>query len=154
MITLTFEVNNQKLTRTDNEKIVNKTRNYIQLQFTSFSQEWTGLDTYLILKDEWGQNYLFDLNEEQPTVTVPEPVLRGGIFKVSLVGIGNEERITTNIRTIALKPSGYTTTHIRPVEPGDYSPDIFEQFLYEITVKVDVEIDEFIRLFKEDIQRA
>ena len=139
------------LVRLDKEKITNKTRNYIDLTFTSFSEAWEGCDVFLIIKDELGNNYLFDLNEAEPTVTVPEIALRGGFFKLSVVGIGDGLRLTTDVRTIYLQPSGYTTSHIRPVEPGDYSEDIFEQFLGEINWKVETDINEFIRLFIEDI---
>ena len=132
-VTLSFKVEKDHLIRCDKEKITDKTRNYILLSFSSFSEDWTDLNVFLILQDEAKNNYLFDLNEEEPTVTVPEVVLRGGLFKVSVVGFNDNTRITTNRRTIPLFPSGYTTNHIRPVEPGDYSTDVFEDFILRLT---------------------
>lgn len=128
MITLSFKVEKDHLIRCDKEKITDKTRNYIRLSFSSFSEDWDDLNVFLILQDEAKNNYLFDLNEDNPVVTVPEVVLRGGLFKVSVVGFNEDTRITTNRRTIPLFPSGYTTD-IQPVEPGDYSTDVFEDFI-------------------------
>ena len=133
MITLSFKVEKDHLVRLDKEKITDKTRNYILLSFSSFSEDWDDLNIFLILQDEAKNNYLFDLNEDNPVVTVPEVVLRGGLFKVSVVGFNDNTRITTNRRTIPLFPSGYTTSHIRPVEPGDYSTDVFEDFILRLT---------------------
>ena len=120
-VTLSFKVKGDHLVRLDNEKITDKTRNYILLSFTSFTEEWDNLNIYLILQDEDKMNYLFDLNEEEPIVTVPEP-------------------------------SGYTTSHIRPVEPGDYSKDIFEQFITTIDGKVEVDINDLLISLTEGIR--
>ena len=151
-VELEFTVDGTHLVRLDDEKITNKTRNYIDLVFASFSEDWDDLDIYLILQDESKQNYLFDLNESTPTVTVPEIVLRGGYFKLSVVGFNDNERITTNIRTIHLRPSGYTTDRIRPVEPGDYSKDIFEDFIGKIDTQVEVDLNDFIISLTEGIR--
>ena len=95
-VTLSFKVEKDHLIRLDKEKITDKTRNYILLSFSSFSEDWTDLNVFLILQDEAKNNYLFDLNEEEPTVTVPEVVLRGGLFKVSVVGF-NEIPVSPQI---------------------------------------------------------
>ncbi len=151
-VTLSFKVKQDHLIRLDDNKITNKTRNYINLEFTSFSEDWENLDIYLIMQDEQKNNYLFDLNEDTPTVTVPEIVLRGGYFKLSVVGFNDTVRITTNIRTIHLRPSGYTTERIRPVEPGDYSKDIFEEFIGKIDGRVEIDINDFIIRLTEGIR--
>lgn len=151
-VTLSFKVEGDHLIRLDTEKITNKTRNYLLLDFTSFSEDWDELDIYLILQDEQKNNYLFDLNEETRTVTVPEIVLRGGFFKLTVFGFNDDERITTNIRTIPLRPSGYTTERIRPVEPGDYSKDIFEQFITTIDGKVEIDINDLLISLTEGIR--
>ena len=151
-VTLSFKVEQDHLIRLDNEKITDKTRNYILLSFTSFTEEWDNLNIYLILQDEDKMNYLFDLNEEEPIVTVPAPVLRGGLFRVSVFGFDDDVRITTNRRTIPLRPSGYTTSHIRPVEPGDYSKDIFEDFIGKIDTQVETDLNDFIIALTEGIR--
>ena len=130
-VTLSFKIEGDHLIRLDTEKITNKTRNYILLDFTSFSEDWDELDIYLILQDEQKNNYLFDLNEETPTVTVPEIVLRGGFFKLTVFGF-NER--------------------IRPVEPGDYSKDIFEEFIGKIDTQVEVDLNDFIISLTEGIR--
>ena len=151
-VELEFTVDGTHLVRTDDEKITNKTRNYIDLVFTSFSEDWDDLDIYLILQDEAKQNYLFDLNESTPTVTVPEIVLRGGFFKLSVFGFNDDERITTNQRTIYLQPSGYTTNHIRPVEQGDYSKDIFEDWTERLDNQVETDMNDFLIALTEGIR--
>ena len=45
-ITLSFKVEQDHLIRLDNEKITDKTRNYILLSFTSFTEEWDNLNIY------------------------------------------------------------------------------------------------------------
>ena len=152
-VTLSFKIEGDHLIRLDTEKITNKTRNYINLTFTSFTEDWAELDIYLILQDEQKNNYLFDLNEETMTVTVPEIVLRGGFFKLTVFGFNDDERITTNIRTIPLRPSGYTTERIRPVEPGDYSKDIFEEFIGKIDGKVEIDINDLLISLTEGIRQ-
>ena len=151
-VELEFTVDKNHLVRTDDEHITNKTRNYINLSFSSFSEDWDDLDIYLILQDELRNNYLFDLNESTPTVTVPEIVLRGGFFKMSVFGFNDDERLTTNPRTIYLQPSGYTTNNIRPVEPGDYSKDIFEDFIGKIDTQVETDLNDFIIALTEGIR--
>ena len=142
-VTLSFKVEKDHLIRLDKEKITDKTRNYILLSFSSFSEDWEDLNVFLILQDEAKNNYLFDLNEDNPLVTVPEVVLRGGLFKVSVVGFNEDTRITTNRRTIPLFPSGYTTD-IQPVEPGDYSTDVFEDFILTGAETVEENVKDWI----------
>ena len=122
---LTFSVNGQKITRTDqNETIINKTREYVQITITFDNATWTGYEKYLILTDECGKNYELELGTSNLcTVTVPEKVLYGGLFRLGCFGRLDGVRLTTNIKTINLAPSAYTTDITPVVNP---SKDIFE----------------------------
>ena len=71
---LEFIIQNQKLKRVDKNTIINKTRNYVHCSFQFETDDWDPLDKYIIIKDEEGHNYLFDLDDEDPTITVPEIV--------------------------------------------------------------------------------
>jgi hypothetical protein len=123
---LTFNVTGQKITRTDqNENIINKTRDYVQLIITFDNATWTDYEKYLILTDECGKNYEFELGtNNRAEVTIPEKVLYGGLFKLGCYGTLGDVRLTTNVKVIGLTPSAYTTDITPVVDPSE---DIFER---------------------------
>ena len=153
MVELEFSIKNQKLKRLDKNTIINKTRNYVHCSFQFETKDWEQLDKYIIIKDEEGHNYLFDLDEEDPTITVPEIILYGGFFKVTVFGFDDDIRLTTDTRTVVLKPSGYTTD-ISPIDEGGYSKDVFEEFINKIDSTVEVDINDLLNSLIEHIRGA
>ena len=138
---LSFNVEKQIITRTDTEKVVTNSMNYLYAQFM-FSEEWTGEKTAVFKGKEETYNALLDENN---TCLVPWEVLTESWFYVS-VFCG--DLVTANKVTIYTIPSGY--------EIGDESrvptPEIYIQViekLNEIESEVDPEaiqrtVDEYL----------
>ena len=129
---LNFEINNQILTRTDDNEFVNKSRNYIRCNFSFKSSEWNGVNKFVIFKNEKDEAYEVYLgNSCECQCIIPSPVLTGSYFLISLYG-GNV--ITTTEKRVVLLNSGYTHD-ISSVE--DYDEDIFIQMLELLEGKAD-----------------
>lgn len=135
---LRFSIENQSLKRLDKNVIVNKTREYVTLIFSFLTEDWENVNKNVILRDEDEKNYQFNIGTNcQGTLTVPEKVLYGGFFKVSVFGIVEDTRITTDVRTVVLSPSGYTT-NISPIGEDEYSPDVFDELNDMVSTKADI----------------
>lgn len=131
---LCFEINNQKLTEIPNKDfLVNKTQNYLSLNF-SFSSEWDGFLKYVILKDTKNNAYLFHYNDE--AIIVPSVVLKSKYFRVTCFGTNEDVRITTNEITVNVHSSGYTQNFV-PIDP-DHSYDVITEILEALDTKADI----------------
>lgn len=138
---LSFNVEKQIITRTDTEKVVTNSMNYLYAQF-SFSDEWTGEKTAVFKGKHGTYNALLDADNK---CLVPWEILTEAMFDVS-VFCG--DLITANKVKIFTTPSGY--------EIGDESriptPEIYTQVinrLNEIEAEVDPEaiertVDEYL----------
>lgn len=126
---LTFNVEKQIIMRTDTEKVVTNSMNYLYARFT-FSEEWTGEKTAVFSAQKKTYNALLDENN---TCLVPWEALTGSIFTVS-VFCG--DLITANKVIIYTIPSGY--------EVGDESriptPEIYTQVIEKLN-EIEQEID-------------
>lgn len=126
---LTFDVEKQIIMRTDTEKVVTNSMNYLYARFT-FSEEWTGEKTAVFSAQKKTYNALLDENN---TCLVPWEALTGSIFTVS-VFCG--DLITANKVIIYTIPSGY--------EVGDESriptPEIYTQVIEKLN-EIEQEID-------------
>lgn len=103
---LNFKINNQLLTRTDQEILVNKSKNYLHCNFLFETSDWSGLVKFALFKNEENETYpvYLGLNDTVSCI-VPTKVLNGDFFKVSVYG---GDFISTNEKTIVLLPAGYT----------------------------------------------
>lgn len=126
---LIFNVDKQIITRTDSEKIVTDSMNYLYAQF-SFSDEWTGEKTAVFKCQDGTYNALLD---EENKCLVPWEVLTDSVFYVS-VFCG--DLITANKVPIFTIPSGY--------DIGDESrtptPDIYNQVIEKLN-EIEAEVD-------------
>ena len=129
---LNFSIKNQILERCDNQVIVNKSKGYVECNFTFLTPEWRGLDKFAIFKNEKGEAYTHHLGTGCECSVVPiEEVQNGDFFKVSIYG---GDRITTSELSIVLIRSGYTTDIS---VPGEHESDIFEEIFNALNGKVD-----------------
>ena len=113
---LEFTINNQTLKRTDTNKPVNWSDNYLTLCFNFESDDWTGLNKYCLLRVN-GELFRVELDNDQ--VTLPVGVLTSDRLIITLYGSDDKDyRITTNMVSIILGKSGYNIEDI-----GDI-PDI------------------------------
>ena len=125
---LEFEVNNQSLVRTDTVGVVNQSVNYLSCVFSFKTSDWSGFEKYVIFKSESGADYCYSLGTScEVDCTVPGKVLEHDLFRLTLFGLKDEERITTNLVTVKLVRSGFSTS-IQSYE-GDGTGDIFSDWV-------------------------
>ena len=129
---LNFEIKNQILSRKDKNTLVNKSRGYVKCNFSFKTSEWTGLNKFVIFKNEADEAYEVYLGTScECDCIIPSPVLIGDYFLVSIYG-GNV--ITTDEKRVVLIKSGYTTD-LSTVE--EYDTDIFIYMLECLEGKAD-----------------
>ena len=95
-MTMQFNVNNQTLTKTSNEKVVEYSVNYLYAQFT-FNSNWDNVDRkYLIVrKDDMTNKVLLD-NENKGLI--PSVFVTNGTMALAVIGVDDNDYvvITTN----------------------------------------------------------
>jgi len=145
--TLNFEVNNQIITRLDDNILVNKSRHYVKCCFEFKTTDWQGIEKFALFKDSWGNTYRVYLEAGCTCeCEIPHDALKGTNFRISLYG---GDLITTNELRVLLIPSGYTT---RLSNASVEDKDIFIQIFEELQTKIDKVIyeDNCIRCYAGD----
>lgn len=106
---LTFNVCKQTITRTDTEKVVNLSDNYLSLNFTFQGTDWDSLSKFVLVHHKKGVTRLELTNG---SVTLSDGLLYDDHIDVSLYGVDDPEdvdyRITANKIRLYLGESGYT----------------------------------------------
>ena len=126
-----FKIKHQVLKRTDTHTIVDLSQDYLTCRFKFISDEWEGLPKYVIFTSHDGINNLIYLGTDmEKTVYVPNSLLQGNKFRITVYGFVGTYRITTTRRTISIIPSGYTTD-ITPIDE-DADEDFFSRISEEI----------------------
>lgn len=138
---LEFNINGQEITRLDDDKyLVQDSRNYVQVKLNFLTEEWEGLQKYVILKTKL-KNYNYPLGlGDSFSFTLPSIVLTGDFFRIGVYGSyydyleETETLIPTDECIILLKKSTYTND----ISPTDDVPeDIFNTVIRELENKVD-----------------
>ena len=133
---LNFKVKGQRLKLLNrNCRLVNKTNDYIHLNFTFEGQDWENNTKYTILNDSDDKSYIFEIQDDAPII-VPSKIVGGASFVVGVYGVVEEsnERITTNVYAMQLSHSNYTT-NLTPVEFE--SKDVFSDIYDKLDDKLD-----------------
>lgn len=118
---ISFSVNKQIVTRTDHEKVVRLSKNYLYAHF-EFSDEWTGEKTAVFKYRNKAYNMLLD---SEGTCLVPWEILKCEHFDVS-VFCGN--LITANAVKVFTIASGYALGE-SSMAP---TPDVYTQIIEKI----------------------
>ena len=118
---LTFTVDKQSLKRTDTDKAIADSVKYLTATFT-FSEDWTGTTKTVLFNYE---TVTYAITLESDTCVVPWEVIHSDYFRVSVYGVKDDERITTNNVTVYVGESGYTEGG----EPQPPTPSQIEQIL-------------------------
>ena len=100
---LTFDVNKQIITRTDNNVAIADSVDYLTATF-SFSEEWENCSKTVIFRF---CHTVKSLILENDTCIVPWEVIKAGGFEVSVIGVYGSVLITTNILNVPCGVSGY-----------------------------------------------
>lgn len=144
---LNFEIKNQILSRTDENILVNKSKNYVFCNFKFKTDDWDNLEKFTIFKDSWGRSFVSYLGTSSDCrCVVPAEALKGTNFKVSVYG---GDLITSSELTILLVPSGYTTCISPTAEP--MSRDVFVEIFDKLQSKIDNIVYEegYLRCYSE-----
>ena len=121
---LEFNITGQILHKTSNPCLANDTQEYLSLSF-SFDEDWDNYVHKYCIFTYKGKHYQTPLAYDGTAYVqiVPKEVLKGKGFFITLYGVVDNERITTNQVRIDLLESGYTTD----ISSIDYPtvPDVF-----------------------------
>lgn len=120
---LNFKVNNQELTLDKHEDLANKSHKILKCVFDFNGEDWIDKECFALLFNS--NREVYELHVENNMIVIPEDITQGNKFKLSLYAEDlSAARITTNMVTITLKESGYTTEIEDLV---DVDPDIWTQ---------------------------
>lgn len=109
---LSFDVNQQTISRTAVTSIPRKgSREYLYLSFT-FSDDWTGLTKTLYVSNETYSDGI--IVEKGIPVQVPVYYTQQNSFSITLCGIRGNQFVPTNVITILLEESNDTWEEIAP----------------------------------------
>ena len=136
---ISYDVEGQFVTRRDDERVVNRSVNYLELCFNFKDAEtWEDLTKRVLFKSN-GETYCKQLDSENKVI-VPSEVLTGDSFVFTLYGITDDPvvRVTCNLMKITMVNSGFTGDSIVP-GPGNRSvvDDIYARL--DNTVEMEVE---------------
>ena len=132
---LEFEVSNQILKRTDSNKAVNLSQEYLECSFDFKTEDWDNLSVFALFTNSDRLNYRVALSEDK--CIVPNACLIGNYFYVSVYGVDTEDlRITSSIVKVYLLDSNYTSK-ISDDLPDEQS--VVEEIYAAINGKADLE---------------
>lgn len=117
MLYITFKVNRQNIVRTDTNRVVSDSRNYLRASF-EFSEEWTGIKTAIFKSGDIVRHAVLEDDE----CMVPWEAINPGFMKVS-VFCG--DLITADSSTVPITESGYAEGGA----PQDPSQTVYEQII-------------------------
>lgn len=140
-----FDVYNQRMIPL-NEKpyIVNKSRNYLQLKFNFKTEDWNGLNKFILFRVK-DKHYLEELGTgDEVIITVPNYTIKNNFLIFTVYGQSYQDdfRITTKERVVILKKSGYTK-HIDKYDGETIDYDVISILVERISKAfTDIEINE------------
>lgn len=118
---LTFSVQNQIITRTDDFKPVAKSQNYLRASFT-FSEDW-GDDDKIAIFHVGNDNYEMILDSENECLVPWEALV---VARNMYVSVYSGDRITASEALVKILPTGYTE---RVSATQDPSIDVYSSLL-------------------------
>ena len=121
---LKFKITNQHMELTEQPYAVSDSREYLTCSF-EFSEDWSNTKRTVIFSG--GNKHYCVLLQEDNTCTVPHEVL-GGCFAVSVFGVNDGQRITTENVYVHIQKSGYCEA----TTPEAPTPTVYEQLLAEL----------------------
>ena len=125
---LEFNVNHQIVTRTDKEKVVNFSDDYLRLCFNFGTDDWTGASKFILVFCG-GSVYRMALTDDK--FVVPEELLTTQKLVFSIYGVTQSYRITTPKILLHLLIAGYDE-HTKELDVDEFTTDIVEQIYIEL----------------------
>lgn len=113
-MTITFNVENQILSRTDTNSVVEKSKNYLFAEFT-FSEDWNNTNKAIIFENNV-LRYKIYLDSDNKC-QVPNRIIRNDGFTISVIGENSENlvTITTNELYIGVGKSNATDEEMESI---------------------------------------
>lgn len=121
---LLFNIDHQHISVTRGQNVVSDSVRYLTAQF-GFSEDWDGTAKTAIFSGKGGTYEVLLTND---ACTVPYEVISGR-FGVSVFGVRNGVRITTDTAYLCVQQSGYTPGET----PSEPTPSVYEQIMDKIT---------------------
>ena len=113
---LYFSVCKQKLTREDDELLASYSKNHVRCNFKT-DKTWALMEKYALFIDVNNNKSLVKLGfGHKVACMVPEEILKGNYFSVSLFG---DDRLTTTQENILIQPSGFSDAVQDALDNGD-----------------------------------
>ena len=128
---LIFNVEKQNIIPANKECVVSDSREYVECVFV-FSKDWEGTGRTVIFGGDNG-DYNVVLGNSQKCA-VPYEVLSGS-FSVSVFGVKDSMRITTDKVYIDVNKSGFCEGEI----PSEPTPEVYEQIISALASKAEAE---------------
>lgn len=120
---LLFNIDHQHISVTRGQSVVSDSVRYLTAQF-GFSEDWDGTAKTAIFSGKGGTYEVLLTND---ACTVPYEVISGR-FGVSVFGVRNGVRITTDTAYLCVQQSGYTPGET----PSEPTPSVYEQLMDKI----------------------
>ena len=113
-----FKVANQNIKRTDTNKVVADSKNYLYAKF-EFSDDWSGTKTAIFRHGDIIKHVILT---DDNTCKVPHEVIKSGVFTVSIFA---GDLITADTADVFVSASGYADGG----DPEEPTPDIYSQII-------------------------
>lgn len=146
---LEFNVNHQTVTRTDKEKVVNYSDDYLRLCFNFETDDWTGASKFILVF--CGDNtYRMALTDDK--FVVPEELLTTQKLVFSIYGVTQSYRITTPKILLHLLIAGYDE-QTKELDVDEFTTDIVEQIYIELDKRyTKTEVDNLLASLKNEME--
>ena len=130
---LCFDVSNQMVTRTEKNRIVNYSDDYLRLVFSFKTSDWSGCSKFILVFD--GEDtYRIALVDD--AFIVPEELLTKEKLLFSIYGVNNSYRITTPKILVRLQEAGYSA-NVKSLDVDEFTHDVVEEVYIAIDKKAD-----------------
>ena len=125
---LEFNVNHQTVTRTDKEKVVNFSDDYLRLCFNFGTDDWTGASKFILV---FCGDSVYRMALTDDKFVVPEELLTTQKLVFSIYGVTQSYRITTPKILLHLLIAGYDE-QTKELDVDEFTTDIVEQIYIEL----------------------
>ena len=129
-----FNVNHQTVTRTDNEKVVNWSDDYLRLCFNFETEDWTDCSKFILVFCE-DNVYRMALTDDK--FVVPEELLTKQKLVFSVYGVTGSYRITTPKILLHLLIAGYDE-QTKDLDVDEFTVDVVEAVYLAIDAKANL----------------
>ncbi len=130
---LCFDVVNQTVTRTEKNRTVNYSDDYLRLVFDFKSDDWSDCSKFILFFD--GEE-VYRMALSNDAYIVPEELLTTDKLLFSVYGVNNSYRVTTPKILVRLLEAGYSSD-VKDLDVDEFTHDVVEEVYLAIDGKAD-----------------